>query len=149
MVIAACIGVGWIINSVNDIAIWPFTLFGIAIAALIVLIFPWLDQRQRRVTRYALTNRRAFINNPRNRQTIAQDQDGWVINDPEAIILKSGPPDTVFFASKKVWDTSGSLRIASYVDIGFLRIEDGKHVFELLQNVARENNQSHQGPNDT
>ncbi|GEM_PF-2348417 len=148
VVIAACIGIGWIIKSVNGNAIWPFTLFGIAIAALIVLIFPWLDQRQRRVTRYALTNRRAFINNPRNRQTIAQDKDGWVVDDPDAIILKSGPPDTVFFASKKVWDTSGSLRIASYVDIGFLRIEDGRHVFELLQNVARANHQPDQGPTD-
>lgn len=139
VVIAACLGVGWLINSVNGNPIWPFTLFGIVIAGLIVMIFPLLDQRQRAVTRYALTTRRAFINNPRNRQRIPQDTDGWVLDDPDKIILRSGPPDTVFFATKEIWDKEGQFRRSSIVDIGFLRIDDGAQLFAMMQDVARNN----------
>lgn len=141
IVIAASYGVGLLLTSVSGGSPWPIVGIGVLVAGAIMLLFPILDMIARRNSLYAVTNRRAFIHNRFRRTRMGADTDGWPLTKPEKITLKVGPPDTIYFAVRAKASKIGTIegKFDPGFDVGFVRINDGETVYNLMVSIAEAN----------
>lgn len=72
-------------------------------------------------THYTLTSKRAFI--ATDHPTQGKLLKNYPINADTDVILKIGPPDSVWFAGKR---------------IGFARIDDGREVLKLMRQIQKD-----------
>jgi hypothetical protein len=127
LLIGPALGLGWG---------W-FGAAGIAAGAALVLGFAMLDRARRRRTRYALTTRRAFVHGPLRGTRVAQDNDGWVIDDPARLRLHGRSIGSISFAKRPDLRSNLSPRFRTAFDVGFERIEDAAKVYQMMQAIAR------------
>ena len=91
----------------------------------------WWPSFRRRRSWYTLTDRRAFIATDLPIQ--GRRLQSWPINRGTRLELREGPPDSVFFATRKKRGRNGTYT----VPVGFERIPDGKQVLRLMRDIQK------------
>ena len=111
-----------------------FALFGLPhflVGAGMVWGAIWWPSFRRRRSWYTLTDRRAFIATDLPIQ--GRRLQSWPINRGTRLELREGPPDSVFFATRKKRSRNGTYT----VPVGFERIPDGKQVLRLMRDIQK------------
>lgn len=86
----------------------------------------------RRRTWYTLTNQRAFI--AKTRPLVGRSLKSYPITPDTVIELQDGAPSSIMFATQR------KRRGKTYrmVPVGFERIDDARHVLQLLRNIQKD-----------
>ncbi len=141
IVTGAFLGVGVVFESAGLASKWLLMLIGMAIGLLIMLVFPLIDMRARRHTRYALSDKKAYTDEPLRRSRVPADDTGWPLTKPDMVRLKGRSPHSVYFANRPdlTKHATAEARFDPGFDVGFRQISDAKDLFAMVQDVARKN----------
>ncbi|MDH5451828.1 MAG: hypothetical protein OEY05_09325 [Paracoccaceae bacterium] len=108
-----------------------FPLFGlpfIAAGYYMVIGQYFRDARQRRHTRYALTNRRALITSWAGKRTLKS----FPIGPTSVVDYQPGPEATIYFATEVTKDSDGDTNSER---IGFEHVPDGDAAYAIIRRI--------------
>jgi hypothetical protein len=137
IVVGAAWGFLLLLGPEADAVFWQILLGATVIAIALTFLFPYLDMRARRDTRYLLTDRRAFVWQPRQANRVPQDSHGWPINLKTKIRYRPGDPGTIYFGIRPAPHHNGIAAPTAGFDVGFERISEAEAVYHLMTEITR------------
>lgn len=110
-----------------------FPMFGlpfIAIGLWLVLGTHVYDMYRRARTHYTLTSKRAFIAT----NVLSRKLDYYIVLPTTPVSFHPDPPASIYFAKEERQNGDG----VTLEDVGFERIDDGAHVYELIRGIQKD-----------